>query len=72
MSRHILRTRTCEPLPGIFVKHGAPAILKASALPLQIVGTILGVLQVALSVQMIIFGIRLVAASQFGLPVHPS
>jgi len=39
---------------------------------LQIVGTILGVLQVALSVQMIIFGIRLVAASQFGLPVHPS
>jgi multiple antibiotic resistance protein len=46
-----------------FARH----ILAVLAFPLQIVGTVMGVLQVALSVQMVIYGIRLIAVQNFGL-----
>ncbi len=48
----------------------ARKILAVVAFPLQIVGTVMGVLQVALSVQMVLYGIRLVAAQSFGMK-HP-
>jgi small neutral amino acid transporter SnatA (MarC family) len=41
--------------------------LAVVAFPLQIVGTVMGVLQAALSIQMIIYGIRLGAIQSFGL-----
>ena len=44
----------------------ARPILKVVAFPLQIVGTVMGVLQVALSVQMVIYGVHMVAV-KFGL-----
>jgi len=47
----------------------APKILPLIALPLQIVGTVLGVLQVALSIQMIILGVELVAVKTFGFHI---
>jgi multiple antibiotic resistance protein len=46
----------------------ARRILAVVAFPLQIVGTVMGVLQVALSVQMVVYGIRLIAVQSFGLP----
>ena len=45
----------------------ARKILAVVAFPLQILGTVMGVLQVALSIQMVIYGIRLVAAQSFGM-----
>ncbi len=45
----------------------AREILKVAAFPLQIFGTVLGVLQVALSVQMVVYGIRLLLAERFGI-----
>lgn len=45
----------------------ARQILKLLALPLQIVGTVMGVLQVALSVQMVIYGVRLIAVTKLGI-----
>jgi multiple antibiotic resistance protein len=49
----------------------ARKILGVVAFPLQIFGTVMGVLQVALSVQMIVYGIRLVAAQSFGMTFGP-
>ena len=45
----------------------AKEILAVIAFPLQIVGTVMGVLQVALSVEMIIYGVKLVAMQRFGM-----
>jgi multiple antibiotic resistance protein len=50
----------------------ARKILAVVAFPLQIFGTVMGVLQVALSVQMVIYGIRLVAAQSFGITFGPA
>ncbi len=44
----------------------APKILPYIAFPLQIVGTVMGVLQVALSIQIIVLGLKLVAVKTFG------
>jgi multiple antibiotic resistance protein len=45
----------------------ARQILAVLALPLEIVGSVMGVLQVALSVQMVVYGIQLIVAQRFGL-----
>ncbi|MGC1379493.1 MAG: MarC family protein [Candidatus Baltobacteraceae bacterium] len=45
----------------------ARSILRVAAFGLQVAGTIMGVLQVALSVQMIVYGIRLIAVQSFGM-----
>jgi multiple antibiotic resistance protein len=47
----------------------ARQILGVFAFPLEIVGSVLGVLQVALSIQVIVAGIRLIAVEKFGF--HP-
>jgi multiple antibiotic resistance protein len=47
----------------------ARSILAVAALPLQIFGTVVGVLQVALSVQMIVYGIGLIAQQKFGVHI---
>jgi multiple antibiotic resistance protein len=44
----------------------ARPILRVFAFPLQLVGTVLSVLQVALSVQVIALGVRLIAIERFG------
>jgi multiple antibiotic resistance protein len=41
-------------------------ILRILGFPLQLVGTVLSVLQVALSVELIVFGVKLVAIERFG------
>lgn len=45
----------------------ARPLLKVLGFALQIVGTVMGVLQVALSVQMVVYGIRLLLAERFGI-----
>ncbi len=45
----------------------ARKIIPLIALPLQIVGTVMGVLQVALSVQIVVYGVHLIAVSKFGV-----
>ncbi|MGC9991957.1 MAG: MarC family protein [Candidatus Cybelea sp.] len=47
-------------------------ILAGVAFPLQILGTVMGVLQVALSVQIIVYGIRLIAVQSFGITFGPA
>jgi multiple antibiotic resistance protein len=49
----------------------ARQILRYLAFPLQLVGTVMGVLQVALSVQMVVLGIRLIAIERFGAHFPP-
>jgi multiple antibiotic resistance protein len=44
----------------------ARQVLRVFAFPLQLIGTVMGVLQVALSVEIIILGIKLVAIQRFG------
>jgi multiple antibiotic resistance protein len=44
----------------------ARSVLRAVAFPLQILGTVMGVLQVALSVQMVAYGVKLIAVQSFG------
>ncbi len=44
----------------------ARSVLRVVAFPLQILGTVMGVLQVALSVQMIVYGVKLIAVQSFG------
>jgi multiple antibiotic resistance protein len=50
----------------------ARPILKYLAFPLQLVGTVMGVLQVALSVQMIVLGVRLILVERFGAHFPPT
>jgi multiple antibiotic resistance protein len=45
----------------------ARTLLRVLGFPLQILSTVMGVLQVALSVQMIVYGIRLLLVEKFGV-----
>lgn len=64
-------TRVVEILLGIMLldlvaMFFARTVLKVVAFPLQIFGTVMGVLQVALSVQMVVYGVKLIAIQSFG------
>jgi multiple antibiotic resistance protein len=50
----------------------ARTLLRVVGFPLQILSTVMGVLQVALSVQMVVYGIRLLLMEKFGVTFPPS
>jgi len=50
----------------------ARTLLRVVGFPLQILSTVMGVLQVALSVQMVVYGIRLLLVEKFGVTFPPS